>query len=322
LKDSAISSIRGSVLVVDDDASTRLLVSRWLAKEGFAVFEAPSGESALQLLSAPERGLQPFDCMVLDVMMPGMTGLEVLARVRASGASESLPILMLTAHATGDEEVVRAMEEGASDYIFKPFSGPVLVARVRALATRAREARTLQMRLQEAEASATIDPLTTLFNRRHLDKALIEEAARARRHHARCAVLLCDIDHFKAVNDTHGHAEGDRALQYFGTKMQSVLRGEDRAFRYGGEEFLLLLPGADAEGASRVAERLRSAMNVEPFEIERTREALRLTFSGGVAVLGEASDYAFRGVVEAADKALYEAKKSGRNCIKIGTLVL
>jgi two-component system, cell cycle response regulator len=319
LKDSATTSIRGSVLVVDDDASTRLLVSRWLAKDGFAVFEATSGENALQQLNAPERARSPFDCMVLDVMMPGMTGLEVLARVRTSGA-EGPPILMLTAHATCDEEVVKAMEEGASDYIFKPFSGPVLVARVRALATRAREARMLQMRLQEAEASATIDPLTTLFNRRHLEKALVEEAARARRQHARCAVLLCDIDHFKNVNDTHGHAEGDRALQYFGVKLQSILRGEDRAFRYGGEEFLLLLPGADADGASRVAERLRSAVNLEPFEIARTREALRLTFSGGVAVLGEASDYSFRGVVEAADKALYEAKKAGRNCIKVGAI--
>jgi diguanylate cyclase (GGDEF)-like protein len=300
------SAAQPTILVVDDDDATRTLVSRWLAKEGFTVLGASSGDAALKLVFSSQ-----VDCIVLDVMMPGMSGVEVLRQIRAQ--NEALPVLMLTAHATGDEDVVAAMEAGASDYIFKPFSGPVMVARVRALAMRGMHARQLQNRLQEAEKSATVDALTGLYNRRHLDRSLIEEAARARRQQNSCSIVLCDLDHFKRLNDTHGHQEGDRALKYFGAKLLSILRGEDRAFRYGGEEFLLLLPGAEAEGARRVAERLREALVRDP----HTRDdgaVLAITFSAGVAALNAKTDFSFQGVLEQADKALYAAKQAGRNC--------
>jgi diguanylate cyclase (GGDEF)-like protein len=298
-----------TILVVDDDDATRTLVSRWLGKEGFAVVGVSGGEAALKVVFE-----QDIDCVVLDVMMPGMSGVEALRRIRAQ--RDSLPVLMLTAHATGDHDVVAAMEAGASDYIFKPFSGPVMVARVRALATRGKQARELQGRLKLAEESATVDVLTGLYNRRHLDRSLTEEAARARRQLNSCSVVMCDLDHFKRLNDAYGHQEGDRALKYFGAKLLSILRGEDRAFRYGGEEFLLLLPGADSDGARRVSERLREALVRDPHT--STDGSLRtITFSAGVATLSAKTDFSFQGVIERADKALYAAKRGGRDCTHV-----
>lgn len=305
--DASHTESKAVVLVVDDDDATRTLVSRWLTKEGCMVHAAGSGEAGLRLIDTHE-----IDCVVLDVMMPGMTGVEMLRLLRKK--TEILPVLMLTAHATGDADVVAAMDAGASDYIFKPFSGPVMVARVRALAQRGRQARELQKRLRLAEESATVDALTGLYNRRHLDRSMMEESARARRQLATCSVILCDLDHFKKVNDTFGHQEGDRVLQYFSAKLRSILRGEDRAFRFGGEEFLLLLPGAEADGAARVAERLRDAIFLDPFTHEDGTPLL-VTFSAGVAAFGVRSDYSFQGVLEAADRALYAAKAAGRDRI-------
>jgi diguanylate cyclase (GGDEF)-like protein len=302
-------SERGLILVVDDDASTRTLVSRWLQKEGYEVREAPSGEGALEVVATLTT---PLDCVVLDVMMPGMNGVEVVQRLRGIPAVADVSVLLLTAHATGDEDVVAGMDAGASDYMFKPFSGPVMVARVRALCRRTQHARELKAKLLEAEEHAAIDPLTNLYNRRQFERTLTEEAARARRHQSPCAILLGDLDYFKTINDTHGHAEGDRVLTYFSAKVQSILRGEDRAFRYGGEEFAVILPGADVEGALRVDRRLREALARDPYVFAKGHSNV-INYSAGIACAQGASDFTFKGIVEDADRALYAAKRNGRN---------
>jgi diguanylate cyclase (GGDEF)-like protein len=305
---------RPVVVVADDDDATRDLVTRWLQKGGYDVRGAASGEEALRVIA----GISEIACVVLDVMMPGMNGIEVLERLRTDARFETLSILLLTAHATGDEDVVRGMELGASDYMFKPFSGPVLTARVKALALRTEKDRNATMRLQEAEAHASIDVLTALYNRRHFDRTLVEEAARARRHRTPCSLVILDVDHFKSVNDTLGHPEGDRALRHLAEILRKTLRGEDRAFRYGGEEFALLLPGTSADAAVLAVTRIRNALVATPFPFPESF-ARRLTFSAGIASLSEKTDFTFPGVIEAADRALYRAKQLGRDRTELAT---
>jgi two-component system, cell cycle response regulator len=304
--------VKGSVLVVDDDDATRLLVTRWLAKEGFAVLEVNSGAAALSLIAA--QGFDAFDCIVLDVMMPGLTGVDVLQKLKEEAqkaGSLEVPVLMLTAHATDDTDVVAAIDSGASDYVFKPFSGPVLVARVKVLVKKTQAARAMRAQTKVAEEGATIDPLTALFNRRHLTQALTEESARSRRHKTPCAVILYDLDHFKKLNDTHGHTEGDRALKYFGAQLLESRRGEDRVFRYGGEEFLSLLPNTDSIGAEVVTVRLRASLVQLPF-VMSSGVTLPIDFSAGIATFRPDSGRSIAETMEDADKALYKVKREGR----------
>jgi diguanylate cyclase (GGDEF)-like protein len=298
----------GTVVVVDDDDATRALIARWLEKAGLTVVTASSGADALAKLD----GLDFVHCMVLDVMMPGMTGVEVLQTLDAEGRLGQLHVMMLTAHATDDQDLVRAMELGASDYMVKPFSGPVLVARVKAIVTRAERARIASERLRAAEQHATIDPLTGLYNRRNFERVLHEAASRARRHKAPCAVVMLDIDHFKSINDTLGHTEGDRVLVLIAEVIRQSLRGEDHAFRYGGEEFALLLPGADRHNATIAIERMRTALARRP-HLAKSGVTRAITFSAGVAAVDTSTDFTESGVVDAADRALYRAKHAGRN---------
>ena len=228
---------------------------RWLGKAGLACVEARSGEEALE---AAKRMADGLDAIVCDVMMPGIDGFTVLERLKADAATARIPVMLLTAHANTEGEIVRGVEGGAVDHLAKPFSGPVLAAKVRALVARGLKERSLQRKLHFAERHATVDGLTGLFNRRHFEVRQREESAHARRHSRPLALVLFDLDHFKSVNDTFGHEEGDRVLQHVGAAVPAVLRAEDSAFRYGGEEFVILLRDCDARSAHVVGERLRA----------------------------------------------------------------
>jgi diguanylate cyclase (GGDEF)-like protein len=305
----------GSVLVVDDDDALRMLVVRWLTKAGLVCIEARSGEEALASAKSLAEGL---DAIVCDVMMPGIDGFAVLERLKGDALTASIPVMLLTAHANTDSEIVRGVETGAVDHLAKPFSGPVLSAKVRALVARGRSERTLQKKLRFAEKHATLDALTGLFNRRAFESRFREESAHSRRHSRPLALVLVDLDHFKSVNDTYGHEEGDRVLQHVGANIPTVLRTEDSAFRYGGEEFCILLRDCDASSASIVGERLRACLKAKAVLLGMQDEPRIITFSGGVAAADATNGFKTEDLVARADQALYRAKRGGRDRLEMG----
>ena len=304
-----------TVLVVDDDEALRMLTTRWLKNAKLHCLEAKSGEEALAIALANALAL---DAIVLDVMMPGIDGFETLRRLKENEATSSLPVVLLTAHATGDTHLVQGAVGGAVDHLVKPFSGPVLVAKVRAIVERSRGERELRMRLRQAEETSTIDSLTGLGNRRQFESRLKEESAYAQRHKQPFSLVILDIDHFKSVNDTFGHAEGDRVLVHVADVIRSILRADDCAFRYGGEEFVMLLRACEPQNGIQAADRLRAAMQTRPIELgEGEVRATRLiTFSAGVAAPSSANQFSTEDLLSRADAALYRAKRSGRDRVE------
>ncbi len=306
-------SAEGAVLVVDDDEAARLLMCRALRRNRIRCVEAANGEQALEIVKADPSA---FDAVVLDVMMPGIDGFEVVRRLKDSRSTSHIRIIMVTASATTDEEIVRGVEFGAVDYITKPYSPAVLVAKVRAACERSRAESRLRGELLFAEHHAMVDPLTGLFNRRHFETRMQEASAFAKRHDDPFAVIMLDLDHFKAVNDTYGHQVGDTALIHFATAVREVLRGgEDVAFRYGGEELVLLLRSCDAALAVEVGERLRSHLRANPL-VFPDGIARPIAFSAGVAAALASENFASEELVSRADAALYRAKKAGRDRIE------
>jgi diguanylate cyclase (GGDEF)-like protein len=308
----------GHVLVVDDDDATRMLVTRWLAKGGLSHLEARSGDEAIAIAAA--RG-DDLDAIVLDVMMPGLDGFETCKRLKADPASAQVPVLLLTAHANDETQVVKGVEAGAVDHLSKPFSGPVLVAKVKAICARSQRERALRTKLEFAERNATVDALTGLFNRRLFDKRLREEVAHAKRHQHPFAVLMVDLDHFKSVNDTFGHGEGDRVLAHVASCMPKVLREDDMAFRYGGEEFALILRATTADSGVVVGERLREVLRAAPIDLGEGDTAIvkTVTYSGGIASADATNGFDGESVVARADAALYTAKRTGRDRVIIAS---
>ncbi|MGE0327092.1 MAG: diguanylate cyclase [Polyangiaceae bacterium] len=300
-----------TVLVVDDDAATRLLTSRWLSRAGMRIVEAEDGQQALDAVRGSPASIS---VIVLDVMMPVMDGYEVLARLSSDPETSGIPVVLLTAHANDEEDVIRGIQHGAYDHLAKPYRGPVLVARVKALIEKRHREFNVNMRLRRAEQQATTDPLTGLSNRRDFERALSRETAFAERHREPLSLLLIDIDHFKSVNDLFGHAEGDRVLMLVSDCIQATLRRSDHAYRLGGEEFAVLLRGTDASAALAAGRRIQEALRSQP-AVFGTGDERVITFSGSVAAADLDTDFVTRELVERADQALYAAKRGGRDRI-------
>jgi diguanylate cyclase (GGDEF)-like protein len=308
-EDTAMDRRSPLILVADDDDDIRSLVELRLRKAGYTVVSAADGGEALRLAKEHDP-----DLLVLDVSMPVLDGYAVCREVQALGP-DAPPVIFLTArtHAAG---VLEGFEVGASDYVTKPFRPAELLVRVQAtLRTKA---------LRDAYAyDATTDALTGLLNRRGLATRAAEALSIAQRHARPLACLIVDLDHFKEVNDTFGHAAGDRALQATGHRIRDNVRASDVVARYGGEEFLLLLPEADEQGAHAVADKLRRVVAASPVEIEDvdgSSTAIALEVSVGVACWDAAMSDAEE-LYAAADRALYEAKGRGRNRVVLASWV-
>ena len=275
-----------SVLLVDDSASQRAVIAHRLEKGGFEVAVAIDGEDCLRVLGE----LRP-DIVLLDVVMPGIDGWETLDRIRQTNG---VPVIMLTARAE-DIDRVRGLRAGADDYIGKPFQQDELEARIEAVMRRADLGRR--------------DALTGLSNRRTFDEHLDSMLAQARKTGWPFALVIFDIDHFKSINDTQGHPEGDRVLQDVARIAARQLRAGEQIFRIGGEEFGIVIPG-DGKTGVLVAERVRAAVQDEP------REPRLPTLSAGVASFPH--DATTReALFQAADLALYAAKQGGRNAVSL-----
>ncbi len=284
------------VLIADDDAVTRAVVETWLVGGGYEVIAAPDGDAALALALEMEP-----DLAVLDVSMPGLDGLEV-CRALSQAMPAPPPVIFLTGH-SGTDALVTGLDAGAVDYIVKPLNRDVLIARVRA-ALRSKALR------DDLITHATRDALTGLLNRRELDARTRAAIAHAQRYERPLSCAMIDVDHFKAINDRHGHAAGDAALCEAATRLQETCRETDTIGRYGGEEFIVLFPEISAPDAMVAAERIRRAFCDAAFTSGGVE--LQLTASIGVATWDPNMSVP-ASLYSAADRALYQAKESGRN---------
>src|SRR4051812_4098491 len=290
------------ILVGENSALLRRMLGDVLTRQGWTVLEACDGPTALEIArtEAPE-------VLLMAREMSGMDGMAVLDELRRDPRTADMPVVFVTGH-TDARDLAEGLERGAHDYVRKPVDPVELVARIRtALRLRALHDE-LARRNAELEQLARTDVLTGLANRRHADDVLRATIAAARRHHRTLSAVLVDIDRFKAVNDVHGHAAGDAVLREIAVRLADGLREEDLAARWGGEEFLLLLP--DSPDATVVCERLRSAIAERPVNVHGLLE-LRVSASfGWAAWTGEETGEALLG---RADAALYAAKDDGRN---------
>lgn len=289
------------ILIAEDDTTSRLTLEMTLRKLGHRVTAVTDGRAALEAWQH-----QPFPLLISDWMMPGLDGLELVRTIRARQRQQYTYILLLTALG-GKTNYLAGMEAGADDFITKPFDEDLLHARLHAAG------RFLQ--LHEALCrEATHDRLTGLLNRGAILDFLQQALERQQRDHGCTAVVLADLDHFKAINDGHGHLVGDAVLQEAAQRMRAVLRPYDRIGRYGGEEFMVVLPDSDAEQAAKVAERMRAAVAGEP--IATSAGPLPASASLGIAVARggpiDAND-----LIATADTALYRAKQAGRNRVEL-----
>ena len=284
--------------MVDDIPANIQILNIHLSDEGYNIIEANDGPSALDILS--KQG-EEIDLILLDVMMPGMSGLDVLTNIRNQSVLENIPVILVTANAD-DQNVAEGLDLGAFDYIIKPYSLVVLLARVRA-ALREKE------RLDLLEKWATTDPLTELLNRRYFFELADRELERSWRQHSKISFIMLDIDYFKKINDQHGHLVGDQTLVSLSQLIKQQLRKVDFCCRFGGEEFVICLPDTNIKHAHEVAERLRLAVESEPFQGENN--TIKMSISLGIACNHEKEST--QDTINRADDALYKAKENGRN---------
>ncbi len=297
------------ILIADDDAISRKLLERLLQKMGVEVVVARDGEQAwkeLDKADAPRLA-------VLDWMMPGFEGIELVRRVRAQKERAYTYLILLTARRERDD-VLEGLNAGADDYLRKPVDADELQAKI----VIAKRILTVQQRLAEAvEAEryqARHDSLTGLYNHREILRILDCEIERNRRQNCCTAAIMLDVDHFKRINDMYGHQSGDAVLREVSRRMGLLLRAYDSCGRYGGEEFLVVLPQCDLVSARQVAERLRTGLSEEP--VRCGRNSIPVTASLGITVSCNGKRTTDT-MVRACDQALYASKRTGRNRVSV-----
>lgn len=298
-----------AILLAEDDPVTRMLMTRFLKKAGYEVDAVADGTEALEHMT---RHYYPL--LVTDWEMPEMDGIELCKAVRNLQLDGYVYALLLTAR-NAKEHIIAGLEAGADDYLVKPVHEPELIARLNT----GRRLLALEHSLRAANERNRIlsitDPLTGAFNRRYMMQQLPRELERCRRYGNPLSVVMCDIDHFKQVNDLKGHSAGDDVLQQFVARMQRSIRANsDWVARLGGEEFLIVLPETGHQGAMFVAEKIRAIMTATPFV---TREGdVAATSSFGVASTeSHGPDLTLKSetLIRAADQCLYKSKQSGRD---------
>jgi two-component system, cell cycle response regulator len=292
------------VLILEDDDRRGERVKRILAKEQRPLLmnEAntlgPEGHANVELMIVSTSG-QNFD------------GLRLAAHIRSQFATRNLPILAIV-ESNEREKALRALELGVNDFIMRPIEEDELAARVKTLVRRKRYIEALRDSVDQTMEKAVTDQLTGLHNRRYMESQLKALLDRMQRGGQPVSVLIADIDHFKRVNDLFGHDAGDDVIRQFSERLASNFRPRDLACRFGGEEFVVIMPDTLPEDAMQIAERLRMAVASAPFYIGRNREQLEVTCSVGVTVGNQISDIP-ETVLKRADQALYSAKQCGRN---------
>ena len=300
------------VLIVDDHEDNVELLRARLSSWGYNADCASDGAEALRKVEE-----SPPDLILLDVMMPKIDGIEVARRIKGNASLPFIPIIMQTA-LDATENKVEGLEAGADDYVTTPIDFPELRARMESMLRIKRLQEELEERERELlEANERLrhmsqtDALTGVDNRRHLEERLSEMFEHAKRLNEPFSCVMCDLDRFKSVNDTHGHQAGDLVLTQFARILHDEVREIDRVGRYGGEEFMLLLPGTVLDAAVRLAERVRKRVESHTFAFDH--QSIRRTASFGVSAWPHPRIRNADVLVGAADDALYVAKETGRN---------
>ncbi|MET0106644.1 MAG: diguanylate cyclase [Sedimenticola sp.] len=287
----------GGVLIVDDVSENVRLLSILLESAGYRVRGTTSGKNALKVCTKEQPEL-----ILLDIRMPGMDGFEVCRQLKMEEQTQDIPVIFISALGSSEDKDA-GFDAGAVDYITKPFRSNEVLARVGVHY----QNQLLQRKLVHL---ATIDPLTGLFNRRAFTERLQEQIRIAQRYDTPCSLIMFDLDHFKHINDTHGHDVGDQVLEKVASLVKQQLRESDYAARWGGEEFVVLCPNTSMQEAALLGERLRETIADNPIEPTGT-----ITASFGVAV-SSTGDTPQR-LLARADEQLYRAKREGRNCVRI-----
>ncbi len=296
------------VAVVDDDASIRRLVRLFLKRSGYSIVEFSTGNEASEQLAKI-----PWDLAILDRRLPDMDGVQLCQELKSNPEFKSRFIIILTGE-DEQEDVVLGLDLGADDYITKPFQYPELLARIRA----GKRIVDLQKELLETnkrlERLSITDGLTNLYNHRYFQDELGRAFDESARYGRPLSLAIVDLDFFKKVNDTYGHAVGDEVLKGISRLFQQSIRSTDLAARYGGEEFAMMMPETNLDDAMTFAEKLRSL--VESTAIKTQEGPIRLTVSVGVSTVPHPDIHAAKELIVAADSALYRAKHNGRNQVQ------
>jgi two-component system, cell cycle response regulator len=298
----------GRILVVDDNQDNIEIIATRLRFRGYEILEASDGAQALEQVNdhAP-------DLILLDVMLPDIDGYEISRRIKGSPDLPFIPIILVTAR-DSTQDKVQGLDAGADDYLTKPINFPELEARVRSMLRIKRLQDELELKNRELERLSISDGLTGLYNHRHIHDLLAEEYERVERTNDCMSVAMFDLDRFKAVNDTYGHQAGDKVLVALADILRETARDIDRLGRYGGEEFIALLPETCIEDAAVFVERVRREVSRHHFDIGRD-EPLHMTMSAGVATYPHDLVDSVETLVKLADQALYAAKAGGRDRI-------
>ena len=293
------------ILIVDDDVAIRNTISEYLKSAGYYSETVSCAEEALEAL-----GKENFPVVITDIMLPAMGGLELTKLIKRDSASD---VIVITGY-SDDFSYEEAINIGASDFVIKPVRLEELLLRLkRVLKERKLTNERIRM-MEKLQKLAITDGLTRLYNSRSFYTQLELEIDRIKRYQHPLTLLLLDIDHFKDYNDTYGHLEGDKVLVRFSQIIRSCLRTNDSAYRYGGEEFTVILPETAGEEARTVAQRIRAALEAEPFS-PMDGEVVTVTISIGVTEYSPKEELST--FIQRADQAMYHSKRSGRNKVSM-----
>jgi len=302
---------KANILFVEDSETQAKATKDFLEKSGYAVTWVPNGMSVFRVMKT-----QPVDVILLDRVLPDIDGNKICTWLKNNEDTKGIPIIMLTAM-DATAEKVKGLEAGADDYLPKPYEEVELNARVyAALRTKSlqdelrKKNDELKEMLAKVEALSITDPLTGLFNRRRFEAILESEFRKAIRYKMPLSCIMIDIDHFKTVNDTYGHAIGDSVIKDVALLIQQGVRDVDTPCRWGGEEFIVLVPLTAKTDAERPAQRIMKSVSAHAFA---GMDGKTVTVSMGIADLSGPGIDAPDKLIQAADSAMYEAKKNGRN---------
>lgn len=301
-----------TILLAEDDPISRRLFEKILVKQGFAVTTVENGRKALDLIRR-----QFFPIVLTDWQMPEMEGPELCRAIREESPDRYVFIIMLTSKGSKDD-IISGLDAGADDYLTKPAHYAELVARIKSGIRILELEKSLKAAVDEIHLLSITDPLTGIYNRGYINERLPQEIRRAGRYDRDLSIILCDIDHFKKINDTYGHLSGDLVLKNFSRCIQSAIRMQvDWAGRYGGEEFLIVLPETDLTGAVVLAERLRAVVS----GCVTRADGCDVVVTASFGVTGFSPQDVRKTVtpellLQQADILLYEAKEAGRNQVK------
>jgi diguanylate cyclase (GGDEF)-like protein len=299
-----------NVLIAEDDRVSRMTLSACLRGWGFEVIAVDNGQQAFDVLAQPDGPR----LALLDWEMPGLDGIEVCARLRAVSGLPFRYLIVLTGRER-EEDIVAALDRGADDFITKPWKPGELRARLGVGQRMVQLQEQIEENHRTLSRAAQTDYLTGIWNRSAVMRRLEEEVGRSDREHAPLSVLMFDVDHFKNINDTHGHVAGDVVLIEVARRLREACRVYDVVGRYGGEEFLAVVPLAPYAEVEKVAERFRAAIADGPVRTEQA--VISVTMSVGAVWREPGGRAGVDALVQMADKMLYQAKENGRNRVEL-----